>query len=166
MKLQSTLKLRPDFLFVAPLLNVVLLLLIFFLVTSSLVVQGGVRVELPISASTLRSMDHAHVLTVTAQRAPTAAPVKPAPAVTKEATSALEAAVVPPENSEPMLYLNREKITLAALPQRLKDPAITNVSRQVIINADVLVSHGRVIELQDIIYAAGCQPAIATSQAP
>ncbi len=160
MKLQSTLKLRPDFLFVAPLLNVVLLLLIFFLVTSSLVVQGGSRVELPVSASTLRPMEGAHVLTVTAQRIPAPKPTVP---VTVEDVRGTDPPA-PKEEPASVMYLNKEKVTLAELPAKLK--AGLGISRQVIINADVLVSHGRVVELQDIIWAAGCQPAIATSLAP
>jgi biopolymer transport protein ExbD len=160
MKLQSTLKLRPDFLFVAPLLNVVLLLLIFFLVTSSLVVQGGSRVELPVSSSTLRPMERAHVLTVTAQRI---LPPKLATPVTVEDASGTEPAA-PEEDLGSVMYFNKEKVTLAELPAKLK--ASLSISPHVIINADVLVSHGRVVELQDIIWAAGCQPAIATSLAP
>lgn len=133
MKLTSNLKLRPDFLYLAPLLNVVMLLMIFFLVNSSLVVQGGTRVELPVSASTLRPLEHAHVLTVTA-------------------------------GVEPEMYFNKEKIFLADLATKLQ--AGKETSRHVIINADALVSHGRVTQLQDIIWAAGCQPAVAASLAP
>lgn len=133
MKLTSNLKLRPDFLYLAPLLNVVMLLMIFFLVNSSLVVQGGTRVELPVSASTLRPLEHAHVLTVTA-------------------------------GTEPEMYFNKGKISLAELPAKLQ--AGKETSRHVIINADALVSHGRITELQDLIWAAGCQPALATSLAP
>ncbi len=163
MKLQSTLKLRPDFLFVAPLLNVVLLLLIFFLVTSSLVVQGGSRVQLPESASTLRPLERAHVLTVTAQRAAAVVEsVVPVP-VDQEAISGDEVAPVAVD-FEPVLYFNKEKVTMAELPAKLQ--AARTVSRHVIISADVLVSHGRVVALQDMIWAAGCQPAIATSLAP
>jgi biopolymer transport protein ExbD len=163
MKLQSTLKLRPDFLFVAPLLNVVLLLLIFFLVTSSLVVQGGFRVQLPESASTLRPLERAHVLTVTAQRAVPAAGSSAPATVDQDAGNGDEAAP-PVVDFEPVLYFNKEKVTMGELPAKLE--AGRSVSRHVIISADVLVSHGRVVALQDLIWAAGCQPAIATSLAP
>lgn len=163
MKLQSTLKLRPDFLFVAPLLNVVLLLLIFFLVTSSLVVQGGSRVELPRSASTLRSMDRAHVLTVTAQRAVKEEEKATAPAVTQEVTGGQEPAVRT-QDFEPVMYFDKERVTLADLPQKIK--AGNDVSLHVIISADELVPHGRVVQLQDIIWQAGGLPAIATSLPP
>ncbi len=70
MKLTSNLKLRPDFLYVAPLLTVVMLLLIFFLLNSRLVVQSGLKVELPLSTSSLRQWENAHVITVTAGRTP------------------------------------------------------------------------------------------------
>ena len=133
MKLTSNLKLRPDFLYLAPLLNVVMLLMIFFLANSALVVQGGTRVELPISGSTLRPLEHAHVLTVTAA-------------------------------AEPEMYFNKEKVSLSDLRARLE--AGREKSRHVLINADALVSHGLVTQLQDLIWSAGCQPAIATSLAP
>lgn len=133
MKLTSNLRLRPDFLYLAPLLNVVMLMMIFFLANSALVVQGGTRVELPVSESTLRPLERAHVLTVTAA-------------------------------TEPEIYFNKEKILLADLPARLE--AGRETSRHVIINADALVPHGRVTHLQDLIWAAGCQPAVATSLAP
>lgn len=71
MKLHSTLTLRPDFLYLAPLLNVVLLLLIFFLLNSNLVVRSGIRVELPVSQSSLKPVERAHVITITAGETPT-----------------------------------------------------------------------------------------------
>lgn len=132
MKLTSNIKLRPDFLYLAPLLNVIMLLLIFFLVNSSLVVQGGTRVELPLSASALKPLERAHVLTVTA-------------------------------GSVPAYYFNKEKIELADLSKKLQLNRET--SRHVIISADLLVSHGMIVKIQDMIWAAGCQPAIATSLA-
>ena len=66
MKLQSTLTIRPDFLYLAPLLNIVLLLLIFFLLNSSLVVRSGIRVEVPVSQSSLKPVERAHIITITA----------------------------------------------------------------------------------------------------
>jgi len=70
MKLESTLKVRPDFLYLAPLLNVVGLLLLFFLLTSNLVVRSGVRVNLPVGNSSYKSVERNHVVTVTAGEAP------------------------------------------------------------------------------------------------
>jgi biopolymer transport protein ExbD len=134
MKLTSTIKLRPDFLYLAPLLNVIMLLMIFFLVNSSLVVQGGIAVEQPPSASALRPFERAHVLTVTA-------------------------------GQEPTFYFNKEKIELADLPEKLQEPKNRETSRRVIISADLLVTHGMVVKIQDIIWAAGCQAAIATTLA-
>lgn len=129
MKLTSTLKLRPDFLYLAPLLNVVILLLIFFLVNSSLVVQGGSRIELPLSPSSLRAMERAHVVAI-------------------------------PAGDEAEIYFNRKKTTLAELPNLLKKERAK--CRQVIVSADALVSHGRVMDIQNMIWAAGCQPAVAS----
>ena len=70
MKLESTLKVRPDFLYLAPLLNVVGLLLLFFLLTSNLVVRSGVRVNLPVGNSSYKSVERNHVVTVTAGEGP------------------------------------------------------------------------------------------------
>ncbi|MES2707238.1 MAG: biopolymer transporter ExbD [Verrucomicrobiota bacterium] len=66
MKLHSNLTLRPDFLYLAPLLNVVMLLLIFFLLNSNFVVRSGIRVDVPVSASSLKPMERAHSITITA----------------------------------------------------------------------------------------------------
>lgn len=70
MKLQSTLTLRPDFLYLAPLVNIVLLLLIFFLINSNLVVRSGIRVNLPVSQSSLKPVERAHIVTITAGETP------------------------------------------------------------------------------------------------
>ena len=70
MKLQSTLTIRPDFLYLAPLLNVLLLLLIYFLLNSTLLVRSGIRVDLPVSGSILEQAAHSHVITVTAGSSP------------------------------------------------------------------------------------------------
>ena len=70
MKLQSTLTLRPDFLYLAPLLNIVLLLLIFFLLNSTLVVRSGIRVQLPVSQSSLKLVERAHIITIQAGDTP------------------------------------------------------------------------------------------------
>lgn len=70
MKLQSNLTVRPDFLYLTPLLNIVLLLLIFFLLSSNLVVRSGIRVELPVSLSSLKPVERAHIITITAGDTP------------------------------------------------------------------------------------------------
>lgn len=70
MKLHSQLTLRPDFLYLAPLLNVVLLLLIFFLLNSNLVVRSGYRVQLPPGNSSLKPLERAHLVTITGGEIP------------------------------------------------------------------------------------------------
>lgn len=70
MKLESTIRVRADFLYLAPLLNVVLLLMVFFLLNSNFVVRSGVRVDLPVSGSSLKLYDHAHVITITGDPVP------------------------------------------------------------------------------------------------
>jgi biopolymer transport protein ExbD len=66
MKLETSLRLKPDLLYVAPLLNLVFLLLIFFLLNSTMVVKSGIQVDLPHSSSALRNMDDADIVTLTA----------------------------------------------------------------------------------------------------
>jgi biopolymer transport protein ExbD len=66
MKLESTQRLRADFLYLAPVCNVLLMLLIYFLLNSTLLVRSGVRVDLPVSSSTLQPLERCHVMTVTA----------------------------------------------------------------------------------------------------
>jgi biopolymer transport protein ExbD len=90
MKLQSTLTLRPDFLYLAPLLNIVLLLLIFFLLNSNLVVRGGIRVELPTSQSSLKTVERAHIVTITAGATPSVW-LDDKPVFTGDLAAALEA---------------------------------------------------------------------------
>ncbi len=70
MKLHSTIRIRPDFLYLAPLLNVVLLLMVFFLLNSNLVVRSGYRVDLPVSGSSYKASENAHIVTITAETPP------------------------------------------------------------------------------------------------
>ena len=70
MKLESSIRVRPDFLYLAPLLNVVLLLMVFFLLNSNLMVRSGVRVDLPVSGSSLKLIERAHVVTITGDAVP------------------------------------------------------------------------------------------------
>lgn len=67
MKLESTIRIRPDFLYLAPLLNVVLLLMVFFLLNSNLVVRSGMRVDLPPSGSSVRVSEFPHIVTITGE---------------------------------------------------------------------------------------------------
>jgi biopolymer transport protein ExbD len=66
MKLESHLPKQTFWLYLGPVLNVLLLLLIFFLLGSTFVIQSGVSVTLPQSPSRLTSFDRAQVITVTA----------------------------------------------------------------------------------------------------
>lgn len=90
MKLQSTLTLRPDFLYLAPLLNIVLLLLIFFLLNSNLVVRSGIRVQLPVSQSSLKLVERAHIITIQAGDSPSVW-LNDKPIFTGDLAAALEA---------------------------------------------------------------------------
>lgn len=50
--------------YLGPVLNVLLLLLMFFLLGSNFVIQSGVTLKLPESASRLSGFDRAHVVTL------------------------------------------------------------------------------------------------------
>ena len=66
MKLESHLPKQTFWLYLGPVLNVLLVLLIFFLLGSSFVIQSGVSVKLPESGSRLSGFDRAQIITVTA----------------------------------------------------------------------------------------------------
>lgn len=72
MKLESHLPRQSPWLYTAPLLNTILLLLVYFLFSSGFVIQSGVTVNLPESASRLSGFDRAHIITIAAgEDAPT-----------------------------------------------------------------------------------------------
>lgn len=64
MKLESTLPARANFLYSAPVLDVVLLMLIFFLLGSNFILKSGISVEVPFSDSSLPSIDRTHIITL------------------------------------------------------------------------------------------------------
>lgn len=66
MKLVSHLPQSGPALYIAPLLNTVLLLLVFFLLGSNFIVQSGVNVQLPESASRLSGFEQAHLISIPA----------------------------------------------------------------------------------------------------
>jgi len=66
MKLVSHLPKQSFWLYLGPVLNVMLVILVFVLLSSSFVVQSGVGVALPQSGSRLSSFERARVITVTA----------------------------------------------------------------------------------------------------
>ena len=70
MKLVSTLRFDPGMMLIIPVADVFLTLLVFFLLGSSLVVQSGVRLELPPSSFAVQGLADAHVLIVSAGPSP------------------------------------------------------------------------------------------------
>ncbi len=66
MKLESHLPRQSPWLYIAPLLNVILLLMVCFLLSSGLLVQSGITVEKPRSSSRLTGFERARTLTLTA----------------------------------------------------------------------------------------------------
>jgi biopolymer transport protein ExbD len=134
-KLQSTIKIRPDFLYLAPLLNVVMLLMVFFMLNSNFVVRSGERVELPVSTSSLpRGWGAAHAVTITA-------------------------------GEVPRVFLNAEEIPPGELTARLLSLKEEDTNRKVLISADSRTPHGVLMRVQQAIFDAGCEAGIAADSA-
>lgn len=70
MKLESSLRFRPGLFLTVPLVDLFGVLLLFFLLGSSLVLQSGVRLELPPSSFALQGMAEARVLVVSGGELP------------------------------------------------------------------------------------------------
>jgi biopolymer transport protein ExbD len=66
MKLESHLPKQSPWLYITPLLNAILLLLVYFLFSSGFIVQSGITIQKPQSASRLTGFDRAHIITVAA----------------------------------------------------------------------------------------------------
>lgn len=66
MKLESHLPKHSFWLYLGPVLNVLLILMIFIFLGGNLVIKSGVQVNTPPSASKLIGFDQAQVLTITA----------------------------------------------------------------------------------------------------
>jgi biopolymer transport protein ExbD len=131
-KLESTIKIRPDFLYLAPLLNVVMLLMVFFLLSSNFVVRSGVRVDLPVTTSSLpREWGAAHAVTITS------GPV-------------------------PRVLLNSEETSPGDLTGRLMEIKKQTSSRKVVISSASMAPHGLVIRVKQAILDAGCDIAELT----
>ncbi len=119
MKLQSTLTLRPDFLYLAPLLNIVLLLLIFFLLNSNLVVRSGIRVELPVSQSSLKPVERAHIITITAGETPSVW-LDDRPIYTGDLAAALQAV----KATSPYVVINADQEVPHGMVQRVQNAVL------------------------------------------
>jgi biopolymer transport protein ExbD len=119
MKLQSTLTLRPDFLYLAPLLNIVLLLLIFFLLNSNLVVRSGIRVEPPVSQSSLKAIERAHIITITAGDTPSVW-LNDKPVFTGDLAAALEAV----KSSSRFVVVNADRAVPHGMVQRVQNAVL------------------------------------------
>lgn len=91
MKLSSSIRLKPDLLYVAPLLNLVLLLLIFFLLNSTLIVKSGISVTLPESSSAIRTLPELDPDVITMTVGP-----------------------------EPAIYFNRDLVNWETLPEKIR----------------------------------------------
>ena len=130
MKLVSHITSSGPALYIAPLLNTVLLLLVFFFLGSSFVVQSGIPVTLPSSASHLVGFDRADVVTLAA-------------------------------GPEQKIFFNGLEMQLSLLKAQLE--ATTTGTRRIIIYADRLTPHGRVMDVSSTVLAAGYEVAFATT---
>ena len=119
MKLQSTLTLRPEFLYLAPLLNIVLLLLIFFLLNSTLVVRSGIRVQLPVSQSSLKLVERAHIITIQAGDTPSVW-LNDKPIFTGDLAAALEAVTSETRN----VVVNADQAVPHGMVQRVQNAVL------------------------------------------
>lgn len=130
MKLVSHLPRQSPWLYIAPLLNAILLLLVYFLFSSGFVVQSGIAVTEPRSASRLSGFDRAHVITLAA-------------------------------GTDGPVYFNGSRVTLEELRARLEEVRL--IERRVIIHADRLAAHGRVVEVENLALGQGFEVALSTA---
>lgn len=64
MKLESYLPRQSPWIYITPLLNVILLLLVYFLFSRGFVIESGIHVDKPRSSSRLTGFDRAHIITI------------------------------------------------------------------------------------------------------
>lgn len=137
MKLHSTLRFHSGFLLVSPVMDVMCMLMLFFLLGSDLVVPSGVAIELPRSQFPLKDFGDGHTLVV-------------------------------PAGDSPQLLLNRRPVLFSDLGERLDELALKDRDEKgkvgaIIIRADRLVAHGRLIDIQNLLIDRGFSVALATT---
>jgi biopolymer transport protein ExbD len=134
-KLESSLRFRPGLLLMVPLVDVFGILLVFFLLGSSLVLQSGVRVELPPSSFALQGLAEGHVLVV----------------------SAGDSAKLLLDDGEQSIDGVGERLDALARADRERLGRVGSV----VIKADRTTPHGLVMALADAALARGFRVAVA-----
>ena len=132
MKLETSLHDNAGFLYLAPLINVMLLLMLFFLLSSSFVLRSGISVDVPTSSGSLPPVENAHIITVTRGAAPQ----------------------IYFNEHEVGLDGLEEKIAEAKI-------AAPNV-RQVVIRGDAMAPYGVIIAISDLVTQQKLELALAT----
>ena len=128
MKLRSRYRRKPPRIEMVPLIDIVFLLLVFFIYAMlSMAVHRGMQVDLPESAQSQRS---------------------PEPGLTVS---------VAVEEGRPVLYLNRERVSLEQLAARLGEEKQGSGSPEVLLAADRNVSYQQLYMVLDAISGAGIE---------
>ena len=125
MKLESSLPSRSGFLHIAPLVDASLILLVFFLLRSEFIVHSGVPVSLPSARSSLTE--------------------------TVYDAHILRVSAGPGSR----IFLNGREVRLNDLSERLKAENKKQSQAAVVVQADVLTTHGVVMELSNIVLSEG-----------
>lgn len=136
MKLTSNLSFRPGLFLTIPAIDLLGSLLLFFLLGSSLLIQSGVRLELPSSSFALRGMADARVLVVSGGA---------------ESRLLLD-------NEEVALDEIDGLLARLAREERTEFGRIASL----LIKADQSASHGLVLRLSDLALGHGFRVALAT----
>lgn len=132
MKLESTLRDSAGFLYLAPLINVVLLLMLFFMLSSNFVLRSGVFVDTPTSSGVLPPVDSSHIITVT------------------------EGATPRIYFNEKQIKL--EELQSILETARVETPEV----RHVVIRGDAMAPYGVIITISDLVKQAQLELALAT----
>ncbi len=127
MKIGKRVITRPVRIEMVPLIDIVFLLLVFFIYAMlSMAVQRGMNVDLPVSSRTVRAPE-----------------------------SSLSVSVED-RGGRAVVYLNKEKMTLAGLETRLRQEAGKGTNKpEVLIFVDKAVSYQQLYQVLDRINAAG-----------
>ncbi|MEI6654703.1 MAG: biopolymer transporter ExbD [Verrucomicrobiota bacterium] len=138
MKLEMTLPERPGFLHLLPVFNLFLLLLLFFMLGPSLLLQSGVRVELPPSKFQMERFRNALVVTLG------------------------------PGQGAPRIHLGRHPLTLVELATRLDALHADGTAAKsiILLQADVGTPVGVEREVAELILGKGFRLAMVGQPSP
>jgi len=132
MKLESTIDAKRGFLHFAALVDALLILMVFFVLSSDFIVNSGIPVELP-------RVDSLYAETVVDAHI-------------------LRVSAGP----QPRIFLNGRSIGAGQLVDSLSSENKRAVRKSVVIQADVLTTHGLVLELSNIVLGEGYELVLGT----